>query len=365
MKTALALLALVAVRTLAAEEPPLPSPVVVTTIISTTTRAAAAPVGSLSVTLLKDRFIEAVEAPEKARALEQLALTAPTTSQDVAALFDMFTRFPNTEVRATVMRSLALLKPGRPDLEGQFIAYLKQPETESQLFGINGAFRLRARSALPLVRAIASRRFAAASVDEGAALSERNAWWTQYEALTALAQWEGEKALPLLRSRAEESPAVGRILGTYFWKQTLPSLRAWSESADPKIRERATRAAAAQIEPLDARATRDEMMKIFLDKKADPELRHQLGLKIGLSSTDAEAAELVRRHDAETDESERLYWASAAALTRSPKVVPLLVRYAAKSPDEVMRKGATAQLIDMLGEDQTQRLIDAENAPTK
>ncbi|MDO8757305.1 MAG: hypothetical protein Q7J64_04790, partial [Elusimicrobiota bacterium] len=55
---------------------------------------------------------------------------------------------------------------------------------------------------------------------------------------------------------------------------------------------------------------------------------------------------------------ERLYWATAAFSSRSPKIIPLLVRYASQAEDERMRKGAFAQLSDMVGEAEASTLID-------
>ncbi len=326
---------------------------------------AAAPTAGATVTMIKDRFIEAVETPAKNKALEQLAKTAPASGSDVAGLFDLFSRFPDPAVRKAVMDSLALLTPDRPQLEPLFINYLKQPEAEAQLYGINGAFRLKARSALPLIRSIAARKFESASLSDATMLSERHAWWTQYEALSVLAQWEPEAAYSNTKRRAEESPAVGRLLGRFYWKKTLPELKSWSASANPLTRERAAQAASAAIEPADARATRDEMLKLLRDTKADAELRHQIALKVGMSSTDEEAEQLVAEHDAQKTDAERLYWAAAAFASRSPKAVPLLARYAANSADEVMSKGAENQLVDMVGAAEAAKLVEAQKAPKK
>ena len=326
--------------------------------VVSTTEARPDPVNAPSVSLLKDRFIEAVDMAEKNKALTQLAKTAPTSGQDVAGLFDLFSRFPDREVRAAVMDSLAQIPPNSPQLEPLFLAYLKQPEHESQLFGINGAFRLRTRAALPMIRAIAERKCAAASVSETTMMSERNAWWTQFEALSVLAQWEGEKALPLLQRKSLESPVVGRLLGRFFWTQTLPNLKSWSQAPDSLSRERALQAAGASIEPADARATREDMLKLLRDPKADRELRHQLALKIGLSSTDEEIESLIREHDAVASGSERLFWASAIFVSRSQKITPLLLRYALQTDDDGLRRGATAQLADMFGETQAASMIE-------
>lgn len=322
----------------------------------------ATPVAAPSVALLKDRFTEALDSAEKNAALGRLAKTAPTSAQDVAGLFDLFSRFSDKAVRQAVMDSLALIGPDSPQLEPLFLTYLKQPEPESQLFGINGAFRLRSRPALPLIRAIAQRKFST-DISQATMMSERNAWWTQFEALSVLAQWEGERALPLLQRKSSESPALGRLLGRFFWKQTLPNLKAWSRSSDPLSRERAMQAVGASIEPADARATREDMLKLLRDTTVDSELRHQIALKIGLSSTDEEAEALIREHDAVKSGPERLFWAAAAFVSRRPTIVPLLLRYARQSADDTLRRGATAQLSDMLGAAEAASMIASEKNP--
>lgn len=322
-------------------------------------RAAEAPAAPPSVALLRDRFIEATGAPERTKILNQLAQTVPVTGQDVSNLFDLFSRFTDDFTRKSVMASLSRLRPGSPHLEPLFMTYLRQPEPEAQLFGINGAFRLRARAALPLIRAVAERKFSASAVTETTMMTERNAWWTQYEALSVLAQWEPEKSRALLERKGQESAKVGALLGRYYWKQTLPKLRAWSASGELMDAERAALAVSAPIDLEDARATRAPMLALLRDPKVDPEIRHQLALKIGASSNDEEAEALVREHDAAKDD-DRLYWASAAFMSRSPKVIPLLVRYARQTGDERMRNGATIQLVDMVGEAEAAALIDPE-----
>ncbi len=319
-----------------------------------------APVAAPSVTVLKDRFIEAVNAAERTRILDQIARTAPRTGQDVAHLFDLFSRFTDAYTRDSVMSSLARLEPGSPQLEPLFMTYLRQPEPEAQLFGVNGAFRLRSRVALPMIREIAARKFGASSVTENNMMTERNSWWTQYEALSVLAQWEPEKSYSLLERKGLESAKVGTLLGRYYWKKTLPKLKGWSQSGNLIATERAALAAAAPIDLADARDTREQMLNLLRDPKLDHEIRRHMALKIGVSSTDEEAAALAEEHDAVKDDTERLYWVTAAFSTRSPKVIPLLVRYARQKEDDAMRKGATLQLIDMVGEAEAKKLVEPE-----
>lgn len=330
-----------------------------------TVAAPVAPVGAPSVSLLKERFLGATEEAERKSLLGKIAQTTPVSAQDVSALFDLFSRFPEPALRRGVMDSLSRLQPENPQLEPLFITYLQQGEPESQLFGINGAFRLRSRRALPLVREIAGRKFAASSAASINALSDRNAWWTQYEALSALAQWEGDKSLSLLRKKTKESPAVARLLGEFYWRQIFPDLKKWAYATDPADHERAVEAAGAPIDPADARATRADMLALVRDPKLDEEVRHKLILKVGASSNDAEVEELAREHDAAGDDKMRLVWAAAVFAAHSPKSVPLLTRYARQSPDEMTRAGARAELADMLGEERVKELLGEEKEVKK
>lgn len=318
---------------------------------------AEAPVGAPGVALLKERFLGATEESERTLILAQIEKTTPSSAQDISALFDLFSRFPDSRLRRGLMESLSRLKPESPQIEPLFVTYLSQTEPESQLFGINGAFRLRSRQALPLVRKIAERPFAGPSAAAINALSERNAWWTQYEALSALAQWEPERTLPLLRKKVKESPAVARLLGQYYWKQSLPSLWTWAASKDAADHERATEFAGAPIDPADARAARADMLAYIRDPKADDEVRHRLALKVGASSIGAEIDELAAEHDKAADDRMRLVWAAAVFAAHDPKSVPLLARYAKQSTDETMREGARAELADLLGEGPAKALL--------
>ena len=318
---------------------------------------SAAPIGGASVSLLKERFVEAVDEPARVQLLDRISTTRPVSAQDVSALFDMFSRYSDPTLRKKVMDSLALIDPSSPQLEPLFISYLNQPEPETQLFGIYGAFYVRSRQGLPLVRKIAERKFQAADASSISLLSSRNAWWAQFDALSVLAQWQGEKILPLLRGKANESAAVARLLGQFFWRQTFPDLKAWSESADANVREKAVQAAGAQIEMAEARATREGMLDIVRDPKADEEVRHRLALKVGACSTDAEVEALIAEHDQTKDDKMHLLLMSAIGMSRNAKAVPLLARYARDSTDEIIRKGARAELVELVGEEQAKALI--------
>ena len=152
-----------------------------------------------SVTQLHDSFLEAVDEQRKAELVEAISTTAPASNRDIQALFDLFMRYPDERVRRGVLASLQLTNPRSPSLEDQFLRYLSEPEPDAVMFGIKGSLRIKAPAALPIITKLARKPFAFRSPHDTPLLSDKNAWWVQYQALEALAQWEGEAALPLLR----------------------------------------------------------------------------------------------------------------------------------------------------------------------
>lgn len=317
---------------------------------------APPPAQPATITQLKETFMSALEDAERLDALQRISQTAPRSGQDVSALFDLFSRFSDPELRRGVMDSLALMPQDSPSLEPLFATYLQQPEPEAEIFGINGALRLRARSCLPLIRKIADRKMPASDVS--GVLSERNSWWVQYEALSALAQWEGDQDLPLILSKSKKSPSVARLLGQYFWKQSFDNIRDWASSSSPDDRTRAIKASGAPISPDDARATRDGMLALMRDPKADWEVRHLIALKVGACSSSSEVDNLISEHDGKPEGKERLLWAAAVFASQSEKAIPLLVRYARQTADEAVATGAKQQLVIMVGDKKAAELID-------
>jgi len=309
-----------------------------------------------TVSQIKDLFVSTTSETVRADIVGKLSHTAPATSEDIESLYDLFMRFPNAQLRASVMASLALVNPDSPQYEPLFMAFLRQPEPAAQLFGINGAFRIHSRVALPLIHAIAERKLVDSETPVANLMGDRR-WNTQKEALSALAQMEGEKVLPLLRRKADESPQLGALLGHFFWKQTLPDLVAWSRSSNPAIQQKALYVAAANTEPEDARATRGQMLAILRNPKIDVDLRHKLALKVGWIATDDEVDALIREHDAAPDEPTREVWAVAVFVSRGSHKVPLLVRYAREAAKPSFRSGARIQLVDMFGEEKTKSML--------
>jgi hypothetical protein len=239
--------------------------------------------------------------------------------------------------------------------------YLKLSQSEERIFGINGAFRLRSQRALPLIQEIAQRRFNAKSPGETPILSDKNLWWTQYEALSALAQWQGLQVLPLLRRRAEEAPTVARLMALYLWKESLPDIVKWADSRGSG-KEIAHEALTANVPSSALRATRSEMLRILRDPRSDRELRHQLALKVGTSSTPEEIDSLLAEQSAVKDAETRLTFSAALFASRSPKTVPWLKKLATEDPDPQTRIGALLQLRLLLPAAEARPLLEAAAA---
>ncbi|MBI5629807.1 MAG: hypothetical protein HY921_02855 [Elusimicrobia bacterium] len=310
---------------------------------------------------LRDAFSESIEPDKRARHLAELAQTAPQSPRDVQALFDLFSRFDEAPVRNSALSSLSRMSPHSPLLEPVFARYLEEPEPEARIFAIKGALRLRAQSALPLIKRLARENLAFKSPQDAQLISEKNAWWVQYEALAALAQWEPAQALPLIKAKASDAPEVAKLMGLFLWKESLPQIIQWSGSKKPEDRERAKQALTVPTPAAALRETRTEMLKILRDPKADPELRHQIALKVGLSSNEEEVGALLKEYeglptaDAAKD---KLYFSAALFASHSPQAIPVLVEHVKTHPNPATRSGALLQLKDMLPEAEYRALLD-------
>ncbi|MDX6769466.1 MAG: hypothetical protein SF051_08035 [Elusimicrobiota bacterium] len=319
--------------------------------------AAAAEPLPATVSGLKESYVSAVDRVDKTRALQALARTAPRDTGDVSALYDLFMRFPDPMARRAALDSLSL-SPQHPTLEPLALAALRSPEPESVFFGAHVAALARTPAALDALTAVASRRLAHARAEDSTMATERGAWWAQYEALDVLAAWRGAETLPLLRQRVGESPAVAAIMGRRLWAAAFPELRKWAGSSKAMERARAREAARQPSEPADARAVRAGMLEAVADAKLDAEFRHQVALKLGASSDDAEAVALAAAHDAAKTSAERLLWGAALFASGRPAAIPVLARYAREDPDELRRRGALAQLTDMVGAEKAKALVE-------
>jgi len=311
---------------------------------------------------LHARFVEATDEPTRRSVLELLARTPPETNRDVESIFDLFMRFTEPPVRKAVMSSLRLMDPGSQRLETTFISYLELPENEAKIFGINGALRLRSRRALPLIEKLAQQRFSHKSPGETPVLADRNTWWAQFEALSALAQWQGAEVLPLLRRKADEAPAVARLLGLYLWPQALPDIVKWASASGPAAAEKAHEAFNADVPQADLRATRARLVGLMNDPRSKRELRHQAALKVGLCSTPEEVDALLAQEAAAANPETRLMLRAALFATRNPRTVAWLKKLAADDPEAKTRLGALIQLRLLLPAAEVRPLLEAAAA---
>jgi hypothetical protein len=330
-------------------------------------QAAAISVSTAPVTLprmrrrgvgeLREAFVSAIEDAPRRAALEELARTPPESLRDVSSLFDLYSRFSQSGAREAVMSSLDRLDERSAALEPAFVEYIKLKESDANIFGIRGALRLRAPRALPLIRKFAERRFEYRSPGESPVLSDKNAWWAHYEALAALAQWQGAQALPLLRKKAAEAPMVARLMALHAWKDSLPDIIKWS-GGNRAAKERAHEALTAEVSVPALRQTRARMLAVLRDPKAERELRHQLSLKVGICSTPEEIDELLTEEAAAKNPETRLSLRAALFASRSPKTVPWLKSLSARDPDPKMRMGALLQLRLLLSPAELRPLLE-------
>ena len=320
--------------------------------------AAAQMTGPISVVGLKEQFIESIDPALQGRLLDQISRTPPATNNDIAALYDLFMRFPEDRPRQAAIRSLSLLAPSASNTESLFMGYLRDEEYEAQLFGIKGSLRLRSTRALPLIKKIAERKFVIGRVGESPLISERNAYSVQFEALAALAQWEGKSAMPLLLKKTDESARVAQILATHLWPESFKLICEWAIGKSDKAVEKAREAFAAEVPVSALRQTRAEIEKIVLDPKAPRALRHPLAVKLGLSSTPEEVASLLKLYHAMGDAESKLILSAALFASRDSQVIPRLTTHAKEHLDPRIRAGARVQLKDMLTPEQYRALTE-------
>lgn len=313
--------------------------------------------GPESLIDLRDRFVTSIKAEEKPGLLVKIARTTPTSSDDVNALFDLFSRFADSPTRTAVMSSLGQLTPAHKELESTFLYFLEDTAPEALIFGINGALRIRSLEAVEPIRKIAKRRFSAPNASQIEILSEKNQWWVQFEALSALAQLDAKSARSLLIKKSHEAPQVAAILAANDWETALPLALSWSRGGRVE-REMARHALAADVDHAQLRGTRATLLKILLDPKSDHEARHQLALKTGLSSTETDVSELLGEHGKTTDPKTKIFLEAAIFASRSQQAVPLLESYVRENAEPLSRAGALSQLRDMLPKERYRALLE-------
>ncbi|MBI5623497.1 MAG: beta-N-acetylhexosaminidase [Elusimicrobia bacterium] len=318
---------------------------------------AAASSRTVTVSELHDAYISAYEDAERKRVLGLIIATAPKTTRDVQRLFDLFIRFPTPVMRDAVMRSLHQLDPKSAHLEPLFLSYMEEDEPEEVVFGINGAVIIRCAPCLPKLKDFAKLPLQAEDPGDILMLSEKNVWWATYEALCALAEWEGKDSLPLLKRQLKASPRVAEVMARYLWKESLPLIADWTAgSKRAKTQAKWAWKAAVPIQAL--RETRDPMMKILRSPKADRELRHQVAIKVGMSSTEDEISSLISEYEAAKDTDSRLMLGAAVFSSRSSQAIPLLKNFVRENANPLARAGALGQLRTLLPRPEYRELLD-------
>jgi hypothetical protein len=303
------------------------------------------------------QFNEEIDEAKKRAALEQITKTPPSEARDVRAIFDLFMRYSDDSLRRGVLSSLDAISPSAESLAPVFFSMLQDSEPESVLFGIRGSLKLRSVAALPEIEKLAKRKFEAKDPAELSSLAKRNAWWTHYEALYSLAQWKGAPVFELVLKKTRETPKAARILAILYWKKALPEIARWA-TGTAEDKDKAAEALSAVVPTPLLREARVDMDKILRDPKAERELRHQIAVKIGLSSTDEEVEALSKDYEASSDTGTRVMIAAAVFSSRSLKAVPLLMAYAKTNSDPVLRLGARSELKELLPTEQYLSLLE-------
>lgn len=308
------------------------------------------------VTELHDRFVEAVDPIKKAKILDALSRTPAATTQDVQSLFDIFLRFDDTQARNAALSSLELITFENPDLDDLLLHYLQQPEPEARIFGIKGAARVRDAKAFPVIEKLAKKKFPYKKVDDAVLMSEKNEWWVHFAAVEAVAVWKGPDALPFLVKKSQEVPEVARLMGLYLWKQSLPYFEKWAASSKNVDQERAHAGLAAPAPLPELRDTRDRMLALLRDPASPRELRHQLAIKIGLTSKPEEIAGLIKEYDGLKNPEDRLMFRACLFATRDQQVAPILTKTAKEDENPLNRAGALVELKELLSPSEMKQL---------
>ncbi|MDE1975844.1 MAG: hypothetical protein KGL04_10355 [Elusimicrobia bacterium] len=307
-------------------------------------RAQSAATANESLWQLHDDFVSSTDRADQFRILSEISQTKPQSARDLDDLFDLFARYPQKETRAAAVAAINRISPDDYAFAPLLRDYLSQPDPKTQFFAILAELRLRDPKALPLIKELAEQKFAIKSAANTPFSGQRDAWWTQYEALDALAAWEGDDAFTLVKKQALAAPDVARILAARFWPKALPLFADWAASGRQNRRNAAHQGLSADVAAADLLPTRAAMLKLVLDSGEPADVRHFLALKVGLCSDDAQVAALIQKREKTADAETKLYLLGAIFASRSPKAVPLLEEDLKTNPDPAARRGALIEL---------------------
>lgn len=295
-------------------------------------------------------YNETTDPAEKIKLITQIAQTPPTSSVDVQYEFTLFMRYSDFSVQAAVLRSLSLMHGPDSDIATPFVDYLSDPpDPRALIFAIEGAYQLRSKRALPLIKKIAKSRFKAPSLDKLIFPKEKNLWRAHYSALDALALWEGKKVIPLLVDKAFEAPVVAHILAVRFWPQTLPLIVKWS-SGSLKKQNIAKEALSVEVPRSALKETYPQMLEIVNNPKSPKSLRDKIAISLGIAASENQITDLIKEYQSlKPNSTKRLFIEEALFASRSRQVIPILMDYAKNNPDPSRRANARKELKELMG----------------
>lgn len=298
------------------------------------------------------RHTESFERKEKDALLKRIGTTKPASLKDLRALLNLYDRgAPETQLH--VQSSLDLLSPADSAFAPFFMALVENGDAKLQIYAIAGLVRLGHRAAEPRLRKIASAEFKHREPTLLMMPTDNARWRAQFEALRALAIWDREEALkagvlPLLLKKSAEAPPVAGLAARYYWEKGLKRFVRWAESKSELDRRRAAFAWRTRVPRGDLRETVGLLRGIVLDRRKNPELRHQASVKLGLAADADEVALLLKERKRSIDEQTRLLLTAALFASRDPRAIPILVEYVKTNPSPASRAGALTQLRGMM-----------------
>ena len=154
-------------------------------------------------------------------------------------------------------------------------------------------------------------------------------------------------AQPLILQKCRSAAKIASLLAKYYWKESLPMIAHWSAGPSNQ-QEIAAEALAAEVPYAALRGSRTEMLALLRDHKSPKELRHQLAIKIGLSSKDEDVAALLKEYRSLSEPEDKIFFEAALFATHNRQVAPVLIQYAKENPAPVMRAGARVELQELL-----------------
>lgn len=299
-----------------------------------------------SVAELAQAYITAVRGEDRVRVLARLGVVKPKDPNDVRALLNLMAR-EDSSARAKVEACVSLLSPADAALGPTFLGLLLDEDASLQILGLMGAARLRTPEALEPVRALAKKEFPAAQLSFSMSPVDANKWALQFGALRLLAEWEGEKALPVILKASKDVPAAGELAASFFWEKALDDLVSWSESRQQGDLTRAAKAWTAPVTCERLAPTRARLWSLAVDRRRKVETRHRAALKLGQCADETDVDRFLAER-AKSGGKDRTLLDAGLFVTRHAKAIPILVEYARTGADPITRAGALYQLRSMM-----------------